>query len=149
MDTILTNEWITLSQQRHGLTVQRKYAGINTLCDELNNKVLYCIISYYERELCPDGTPNKSFLKSYTLTDLERVEWIDTAATYDENGVELTPAIIKYRNELKVLTGFVNSLGNNYIIAPTRVTIENLAVLPLEHEQNYPLHRDTRTINTL
>jgi hypothetical protein len=148
MDTILANEWIPLSETRKGATVQRKYAGLDTLCDE-NNKVLYTIVKYWERELYPNGETSKIFIKSYTLTDLERQEWIDTPAVLDEEGNEVTPAVIKYRNELLVLSGFVASLGNNYIIAPTRATIANLAVLPLDKEDNYPLHRDTRAINTV
>jgi len=152
MDTILVNEWITLSETRKGAPVQRKYAGINTLCDNKTNKVLFCIISYWERELYPNGEENKIFLKTYTLTDLERQEWQEEAGLVNV-GTEEDPIMemsydTKYRNELLVLSGFVASLGNNYIIAPTRSTIQNLAVLPLDKEEGYPLHRDTRTIQT-
>ena len=148
MDTILVNNWINLSETRKGATVQRKYAGLDTLCDP-DNKVLYCIVKYWERELYPNGEPIKTVLESYTLTDLERREWIDTPAVLDENNNVVTPAVIKYMEERLVLSGFVASLGNNYIIAPTRATIQNTAVLPLETEDKYPLHRDTREIKTL
>lgn len=147
MDTILVNEWITLSETRKGATVQRKYAGLDTLCDE-NNKVIYTTVKYWERELYPNGETIKNILRSYVLTDLERIEWIDTPAVI-ENDIEITPAVVKYRNELLVLTGFINSLGNSYIISPTRTTIGDLTKLSLEHEEGYPLHRDTRAINTL
>lgn len=147
MNTILANDWISLNETRKGATVQRKYAGLDTLCDE-NNKVLYCIVKYWERELYPNGEPIKTVLRSYTLTDLERQEWIDTPAVMDGENV-VTPAVVKYRDERLVLTDFVNALGNRYIIVPARQTIQTLSVLPLEHEEGYPLHRDTREIHTL
>ena len=147
MDTILVNEWITLSETRKGATVQRKYAGLDTLCDE-ENKVLHCIVKYWERELYPNGDQSKIFLKSYVLTDLDKQEWIDTPAVTDGDGNITVPAIEKYREEKKVLTGFINSLGNNYIIGPTRQTIQTLEILPLEIADGYPLHRDTRPILT-
>lgn len=140
MDTILVNEWINLTETRKGATVQRKYAGLDTLCDP-DNKVMYCIVKYWERELYPNGDAIKTVLKSYTLSDLERQEWTENIGTEEE------PILInKYRNQLLVLSGFVANLGNNYIIAPARQTIQTLAVLPLEAEENYPLHRDTRPI---
>ena len=148
METIIVNEWIVLSETRKGATIQRKYAGLDTLTDD-SNKVLYTTIKYWERELYPNGEPIKTVLKSYTLSDLERKEWIDTAAVLDSENNVITPAIVKYQNQLLVLSGFVASLGNPYIIAPARATIADLSKLPLDHEEGYPLHRDTRTINTL
>lgn len=148
METILVNDWINLNETRKGAKIQRKYAGLDTLCDP-NDKVLYCAIKYWERELYPNGESIKTVLRSYTLTDLERQEWIDTPEVLDEQGTVIEPAIIKFRDELKLLSEFVKNIGNDYIISPARKTIENLKELPLEHEEAYPLHRDTRKINIL
>jgi hypothetical protein len=150
METTLVNDWITLPDPHtiNGAPVQVKYAGLDTLCDE-NNVVLYTYCKYWQRELYPNGQPIRTYLRSYKLEDLERKEWEDTPAVYDEAGVLVTPAVIKYMNERLVLTGFVNTLGNPYIIAPLRATIADKTILPLNHEEAYPLHRDTRTINTL
>jgi hypothetical protein len=157
MTTTIANEWLTLVETiegvitpvtRNGLIVQRKYAGINSLCDE-NNVILHNILSYYERELYPNGEQNKIALKSYSIIDLEKQEWIETQAVINEEGIEITPAVIKYRNELLCLTGFLASWGVDKIVTPVRDTLINLAKLPLNIEDKYPLHRDTRTIYTL
>ena len=143
METVLTNDWITLSETRKGATVKRKFAGLDTLCN-VENVMQYCKVKYWEAEFYPNGEISKQFLRSYSLTDLERIEWTENI------GTEETPNIvIKFRNELKVLSSFIASLGNPYIVSPTRNTIQTLSILPLEHEEGYPLHRDTRTINTL
>ena len=46
----INNEWITLDTQCNGLTVQRKFAGLDTVILE-DDIVDYCKVSYYEREL--------------------------------------------------------------------------------------------------
>ena len=133
MDTFIpSNDWIRLTETRKGAPVERKYAGINTLCD-MDNKVLNCTISYWEREVYPNGEMSKSFLKTYSLQDLEKVEF-----KQDE--------VLKYRDQLLVLTGFINNLGQPAIVNPVRDTLDNTDILPLEHEENYPLRRDTRPI---
>lgn len=150
--TLQNNDWITVNQTRKGAVVKRKYAGIDTLCD-INNVVTYCYVKYWEVELYPNGDISKEFLRTYQLNDLERNEWQEVVG--QENiGTEEEPImqdvkVTKYVNERLVLTGFIQSLGNNYIVAPTRETLENIDILPLEHEELYPLHRDTRPINTL
>jgi len=150
--TLQNNDWITVNQTRKGAIVKRKYAGIDTLCD-INDVVMYCYVKYWEVELYPNGEISKEFLRTYQLTDLERIEWQEIVGQQNV-GTEEAPIIedvkvTKFMNERLVLTGFIQSLGNAYIIAPTRETLENIGILPLEHEELYPLHRDTRTINTL
>ena len=58
-----------LATQRNGLTVQRKFAGLDTVILE-DDIVDYCKVSYYERELYPNGEVNKLFIKTYELQDL-------------------------------------------------------------------------------
>ena len=133
MDTYLqSNEWISLNVTKNGLVVERKYAGLDTLSDT-DNKVLYCTIKYWERELYPNGQISKEFLKTYSLQDLPRVDFTE------DN-------IAKYRDELLVLTGFIVNLGQPAIVNPVRDTLDNTTILPLDHEENYPLRRDTRTV---
>lgn len=128
--TTINNEWITLDSLRKGVTVQRKFAGLDTLISDIDNSVLYCKVKYYERELYPNGDVIKTEEKYYILQDL----------TETVNDIE------KYRQEpLAVLTGFINSLGYDGIINPTRETITNINILPLNVENGYPLKRDTRT----
>ena len=98
--------------------------------------VEYCRVYYWERELYPNGDIIKSEKKYYELRDLSYVE-------LEVNGE------MKYRAELKVLTGFVNNLGNPYIINPARDTISNLNILPLDIENGYQLHMRTRPLNNL
>jgi hypothetical protein len=150
--TLQNNGWITVNETRKGATVKRKYAGLETLCD-INDVVMYCRVKYWEVELYPNGEISKEFLRTYTLIDLERQEWEEI--TGQENvGTEEEPVmqdikVTKFMNQKLVLSGFIQALGNNYIVAPTRETLENIGILPLEHEELYPLHRDTRAINIL
>jgi len=48
----INNEWITLSEKRNGVDVQRKFGGLDTDISE-DNTVLYCNVKYWERELYP------------------------------------------------------------------------------------------------
>lgn len=126
--TTINNEWITLTELRNGVTVQRKFAGLDTEISE-TDEVLFCKVKYHERELYPNGNVIKSELKWYTLQDLP--ETIN-----DAEGWKQEP--------LAVLTGFINSLGYNGIINPARETLENILILSLNAANNYPLRRDTR-----
>lgn len=127
MKTTIENEWITLSEKRNGVTVQRKFAGLKTLINE-DNSVNYCIVEYWERELYPNDNVIKTELRNYKLEDLARQ---DVGETH-------------YMAPLAVLTVFVQSLGKPYIIGPCRKTLENITILPLDVENGYPLKRDTR-----
>jgi hypothetical protein len=133
METKINNAWLTMSEQRNEVDVQRAFAGLNVRVQEPDEDtksiVDLCLISYWERELYPNGEQIKVQMKSYSLQDLS--ETID-----DENGWK--------QEALLVLTGFVKSLGYNGIINPTRSTLSNIEILPLNAEDNYPLHRDTR-----
>jgi hypothetical protein len=126
--TTINNEWITLTELRNGVTVQRKFAGLDTEISE-TDEVLFCKVKYHERELYPNGNVIKSELKWYTLQDLP--ETIN-----DVEGWKQEP--------LAVLTGFINSLGYTGIINPARETLENILILSLNAANNYPLRRDTR-----
>lgn len=127
----MRNDWNTLSEQRNGVTVQRKFAGMHTEID-IENNVKFCIIYYYERELYPNGTPIKTERKSYTLNNLS--EFIST----DDNGTYKLDAT-------DTLDYWITNLGQAGIIDPVNGTIINLELLPLDIEDNYPLKRDTRT----
>jgi len=124
----VTNDWITLAEQRNGLTVQRKFGGLATDILE-DNTVGYLAISYFERELYPNGEVNKVFKKTYELQDL--AEMIN-----DVEGWRM--------DELLVLTSFIETLGYPAIINPARATLANLVDLSLTAPNAYPLHRDTR-----
>lgn len=125
----INNNWITLSEQRNGVTVQRKFGGLDTQID-LENNVNYCTVLYWERELYPNNEVIKTELKSYKLEDL--------AETINDEE--------EWRMEARaVLTGFINSLGYPGIINPARTTLESVSTLPVTAEKGYPLHRDTRT----
>lgn len=126
--TTINNEWITLETQRNGVTVQRKFAGLDTRINQ-NNQVQYCTVHYWERELYPNNEVIKTELKNYALEDL--------AYTEVEGG---------HMNPLAVLTGFVNSLGYPGIINPARTTLEALTALPLDAPNGYPLHLNTRPV---
>ena len=126
--TTINNSWITLSEQRNGVTVQRKFAGLDTFINELN-EVVPPTVKYWERELYPNGEVIKTELKFYKLEDLEYTEC--------ENDT-------MYMNPLPVLSGFINNLGYPGIINPARETLENVSILPLNVENGYPLRRDTR-----
>jgi hypothetical protein len=127
MSTI-TNPWITLSEQRNGVNVQRKFAGLDTLVNE-NDEVTHCIVKYWYRELYPNNEPIKTTLRSYTLKDLAET-------VNDVEGWKQEP--------LPVLSGFIQALGMPGIVEPARETLENHIVLPIDHEEGYPLRRDTR-----
>jgi hypothetical protein len=137
--TTINNEWITLMHEvdgqlvehkRNDVIVQRKFAGLETRIAE-NNLVMFCKVFYYERELYPNGSVIKTELKNYTLVDLPITELEENGLTY-------------VMQPLDVLTGFVNSLGYSGIINPSRETLENTSILPLDAPEGYPLRRDTR-----
>lgn len=133
------NEWIEpvdLESNivlRNGVSVKRKFAGLDTIID-VNDNVEYCIVKYWEREYYPNGEVIKTELKQYILQDLA-----ETTGT-DETGDWVQDA-------LPVLQGFIYNLGYPGIINPARDTLSNAFVLPLTVPNNYPLRRDTRTKN--
>lgn len=128
--TTITNTWQTLEVQKNGVTVQRKFAGLNTQIT-VEDEVKFCRINYWYRELYPNNEVIKTELKSYTLQDL--AESVETR----EDGVYKQSA-------LAVLTGFVNNLGYAGIINPALDTLANHIILPIDAEEGYPLRRDTR-----
>lgn len=132
MKATILNDWITLTEQRNGVTVQRKFAGLDTFIEHPSNEVKYCIVRYWERELYPNDNVIKTELKTYALENLEYSE-------VEENGITY------YMDALPVLDGFIAALGYNGIINPSRETLENPLILPLNVENGYPLRRDTRT----
>lgn len=127
--TTINNEWITLSELRNGVTVQRKFAGLDTHIS-LENNVEKCFVKYWERELYPNGEVNKVIEKHYSLEDLASQDVGET----------------QYMAPLAVLSGFINNLGYPGIINPARETLENVVILPLTTQNGYPLRRDTREI---
>lgn len=129
MITKINNEWITLSEKRNGVVVQRKFAGLDTKIS-LEDNVEKCFVKYYERELYPNGEINKTEEKYYSLEDLASQDVGET----------------KYMEPLAVLSGFINNLGYPGIINPARETLENITTLPLTVQNGYPLKRDTRII---
>lgn len=127
MNGEVINPWITLQQQRNGVTVQRKYSGESHRINPITNKVIYCTIYYYEQELYPNGQPIKMIEKCYHLENLPE---------------DLTET---YRCEPKlVLDEFIENLGQDFIINPVRETLLGLESLPIDAPDNDPLHRDTR-----
>ena len=130
--TTIENSWITLQTLKKGVQVQRKFAGLDTFINHEQNAVDYCIVKYWERELYPNGDVIKTTLKNYTLQDLEYTELLG------ENEQ------VYYMDALPVLTGFIMMLGYNGIINPSRETLENHVILPIDIENGYPLRRDTR-----
>lgn len=129
MITTINNDWITLSELRNGVQVQRKFAGLDTKIS-LEDNVERCFIKYWERELYPNGEVIKTEEKYYKLEDLASQDVGETQ--------QMLP--------LAVLSGFVNNLGYPGIINPARETLENTTILPLNVENGYPLRRDTREI---
>lgn len=127
--TTINNEWITLAEQRNGVTVQRKFAGLDTEIN-LEDEVEKCFVKYWERELYPNGEVNKIEEKYYKLEDLASQDVGETQ--------EMAP--------LAVLSGFVNNLGYPGIINPARETLQNVIILPINVENGYPLRRDTREV---
>ena len=135
MTTEINNSWITLDEQRNEVTVQRAFAGLETRIAQPNelgkSEVQYCTLHYWERELYPNNEVIKVELKNYVLADLDYTE-------------EMINEILMAADPLPVLTGFVNALGYEGIINPSRETLADVNILPLTVENNYPLHRDTR-----
>lgn len=134
MITKVNNGWITLADQRNEVTVQRAFAGLHTMVAppvDGESDVTQCVLYYHERELYPNNEVIKVELKNYVLADL----------AYTEKEID---NILYYMDELKVLTGFVNSLGYSGIINPSRQTLENISILPLNVTPDYPLHKNTR-----
>lgn len=129
MNTTINNDWITLETKKNGVDVQRKFAGMDTLVG-IDNVVQYCTIKYWERELYPNGDPIKTTLKSYLLEDLSQ-------SVNEVEGWTMDP--------LPVLTGYIQTVGQPYIIDAARETLMSLAALPLDAEDGYILRRDTRT----
>lgn len=128
MITTINNDWITLSVQRNGVDVQRKFAGLDTFVN-LNDEVEYCKVKYWEKELYPNNEELKVELKYYSLEDL------DELVNEDEG----------WKMEARaVLSGFVNSLGYPGIIDPARDTLNGVTALPITVPSGYALHKDTR-----
>lgn len=140
METTINNAWGTLINKKNGttpdngITVQRASAGLNTRWGAPNNDgksiVEICDISYYQRELYPNGDVIKTELKVYKLEDL--------ASQDVGEAKEMLP--------LAVLSGFVANLGQPLIVDKILLTLMNDAVLAIDSPQNYPLHRDTREV---
>lgn len=128
--TTINNDWIVLTEKKNGLTVQRKFAGLNAQVN-INNEIESCVVYYWQQELYPNSEVSKSELKFYSLQDLAYTEVVIDGQTYSMEA-------------LAVLTGFVNSLGYPGIINPARDTLENSTILPIDSENGYPLRRDTR-----
>jgi len=135
MTTKITNGWITLTEQRNGITVQRAFAGLDTRStppdENGDSSVQYCMLYFHERELYPNNVPIKTELKSYQLLDLD----------YTEVMIE---NVLMSMEPMAVLTTFVNSMGYEKIIEPSRLTLADTSILTLTSENAYPLHRDTR-----
>ena len=129
MIATINNEWITLTEKRNGVDVLRKFAGLHTDIN-IYNEVVGCTVNYWERELYPNGEILKTELKSYTLENLAKTDIDDT----------------HYMAELAVLNSFINTLGYNGIINPSRQTLNSLLQLPLDAPNAYPLHLNTRPI---
>lgn len=123
----VNNEWITLAEQRKGVTVQRKYAGHSNMVRHEDNSVAHCTIFYWERELYPNGEPIATVRKSYHLMDLAE----DITETYRCEA-------------LAVLSGFIQQLGQPHIVDAARETLLGAISLPVDAPDDYPLHRDTR-----
>lgn len=132
--TLITNPWITLSELRNGVTVQRAFAGLHPMVSEPDENgkstVLQCPVYYWERELYPNGDVIKVERKSYVLSDLPET-------VNDAEGWRMDPRA--------VLTGFIQALGNPYIVGPARITLEDINVLMLGAPDGYELHKETRT----
>lgn len=132
MITEINNSWITLTEQFKGVDVQRAFGGLHAMVGEPSNDksvVTGCRVFYWERELYPNGDVIKTSLKSYTLTDLAET-------VNDAEGWKMEAKL--------VLTGFVQSLGDPYIIGPARITLADAEVLMLGAPEGYELHKETR-----
>lgn len=129
METKINNNWITLTEKRNGVEVQRKFAGLDTKIS-IDDNVERCFVKYWERELYPNGEVIKTEEKFYKLEDLASQDVGET----------------QYMAPLAVLSGFVSQLGYPGIVNPARETLENTIILPLTVENGYPLRRDTRPV---
>lgn len=127
MNGTVDNEWITLTEKRKGVTVQRKYAGESNAVRWEDNSVEHCTIYYWEQELYPNGEPIATVKKCYHLTNLPE----DITETYKCLA-------------MPVLDGFIFQLGQPAIIDPARETLIGAISLPVDAPDDYPLHRDTR-----
>lgn len=127
--TTINNDWITLSELRNGVQVQRKFAGLDTKIS-LEDNVEKCFVKYWERELYPNDEVIKTEEKYYSLEDLASQDVGETQ--------EMLP--------LTVLSNFINNLGYPSIINPARETLNNIKILPIYIENGYPLKRDTREL---
>lgn len=127
--TTINNDWITLSELRNGVQVQRKFAGLDTKIS-LEDNVERCLVKYYERELYPNGEVIKTVEKYYSLEDLASQDISET----------------HYMAPLSVLTSFIDNLGYPGIINPARQTLSNISILGINIENGYPLKRDTREV---
>ncbi len=134
MITTIENPWITLPIKREGIDVQRAYAGMYpqiSMPDDNGKSVIEsCLVYYHERELYPSGKVIKYDKKFYSLEDLAQTDVGDDMQ----------------KLEKLILSVFIRALGYPSLINPVRVTLADLAVLPLEVENGYPLHRDTRNL---
>lgn len=126
----INNEWVTLTEQRNGVDVQRKFGGLDTDISE-DNVVLYCNVKYWERELYPNGAVIKTEKKWYTLENL----------AYTEVEIDGMPY---YMEALAVLDGFINTLGYDGIINPARDTLDSTVLLPLDCQNGILLRKNTR-----
>lgn len=122
----IVNGWKTLAELKNGVTVKRKFGGFHTEIDEDDN-VLFVHVKYWYREFYPNGEIIKSYKRYYALEDL--------AATVTE----------EWRQEpLAVLSGFIAQLGQPFIVDAALETLESVETLPIDHEDGYPLRKDTR-----
>lgn len=136
----VSNNWLTLAEKKkgttaeNGVTVQRASAGLETRWSEPDSNgqssVELCSISYYQRELYPNGDVVKIERKIYRLEDL---------ASQDVGETDEMKA-------LAVLSGFIAQLGQPLIVDKILMTLMNSAILAIDAENNYPLHRDTREV---
>lgn len=134
------NEWIPLNKKKNGtetkegVSVKRTVKTFSIILEEPdeNNKsiVLDCNIGYLQREFYPNGEIIVTESKNYKLEDLARKDIGDT----------------QHMEELAVLTGFINLLGQKEIIDRIKLTLSDDEKLSINAENNYPLNRDTRKV---
>lgn len=127
----INNGWITLQNLYKGVTVQRKFAGLSTKINADTNEVLYCEVYYYQRELYPNGDTIKTEEKHYTLANLPYTELQENGNTY-------------YMEAIAVLDGFIQTLGQPYIVDQSRESLMNDELLPPDSINGYELRKDTR-----
>jgi len=140
MQAEVNNAWITLDEKKkgttpeNGITVQRASKSLNAVWGkpDANGKsiVTSCLLSYYERELYPNGDVIKESEKNYVLENLARQDVGETK--------EMLP--------LAVLDGFIAALGQAQIVDKINATLADTSKLPIDVENNYQLHRDTREV---